>query len=139
MAKDKSGDAPGANGVLAWWRVDGPMREAMEDQARRMRTFAEELQSAYGDGSRSQLELIASTNERFASSLQALARCRQPEDLIAAEAEIANVLLESASAQMRHVFDFGSKIHDCCTAVARDTAAAVRTQASAAAKGSTKT
>ena len=137
MAKDKSGDAPGATSVFAWWRIDGPVREAMEEQSRRLRVFAEELQSAYGDGSRAQLELTAATSERLAGSVQALAQCRKPEDFIAAEAAIANLLLASASAQMRHLFDFSGKIHDCCAAAVRDAAEAARAQTGATARAAT--
>ncbi len=129
MTKDKAGgEAEAKSGILAWWGADGVMREALQAHVERMRAFSTGLQAAYGDGCREQLELVSAANLRLVDSAQAFTRCRKPEDFMSAGADLATAMVEGASAQSRHLFEFGGKVRDCCSDMARDAAESVRGQ-----------
>jgi hypothetical protein len=71
---------------------------------------------------------LLGANERIARSLQEFLRCRQPQDLIAAESNVLATILEEASQQAKTWVELTQKVRDCCAAAAREAAEGIRSQ-----------
>jgi hypothetical protein len=122
------------NAVLAWWGIpNANINGQIDDQMKRLQTFASGLQKACGEAYSDQMRAPLSANERIATSLQELLRCRQPKDVIAAESIVLATILESASLQAKTWVQFTQKVQDCCAAMAREAADEIRKEAAAAA------
>ena len=118
------------NALFAWWGVptaDG--NGTIDRQMKRFQVFASDLQKTYGDAYSHEMEALLKSNERVVRSLQELVRCRQPQDVIAAESDILATLLEGAALQAKTWAELTQKVQDCCAAMARDAADEIRKQA----------
>ena len=115
------------NALFAWWGVPAATGNGQIDgQMKRFRAFTYDLQRAYGEAYSHQLGALFSANERTARSLQEFLRCRQPQDVIAAESNVVATLLEEASQQTKTWIEVTQKVQDCCAAMAREAAADLR-------------
>jgi hypothetical protein len=88
-------------------------------QLGRFQAFASDLQRIYADAYNHQLRGFLTTSERLAQSLQDAMRCRQPQDVLAAEANIVATYLEGASARTRTWLELTQKVQECCATAAR--------------------
>jgi hypothetical protein len=114
------------NGLLAWWGMagsEGNLR--FEGQIKRFQQFAADLQKAYGEAYRQQVEALSAANERLVRSLQGLLLSRKPDELMAAESEILATLLEGASLQAQTWAELGQRVQECCLALASEATAQV--------------
>ena len=117
------------NALFAWWGVPTAGGNGnIDGQMKRFQVFASDLQRTYGEAYSHQMEALFTANQRLVSSLQELARCRQPQDVIAAESDILATLLEGAALQAKTWAELTQKVQDCCAAMARETASEVRKQ-----------
>ena len=90
------------NALLVWWGIPNANWSAnIEGQMKRFQVFASNLQKVYGDAYCNQMEALFTANERLARSFQEFLRCRQPNEVIAAESNILATVLEGASLQAR--------------------------------------
>ncbi len=116
--------------LFSWWGMPQAGGEGdVDGHMRRLQAFATDVQQAYSEAYSRQMETLTTIGERVAGSLQEFLRCRKPQDVIAAEAAVLATLLEGASLQAKAWGDATLKVHDRCTAMAREAAAEFRTQA----------
>ena len=117
------------NATFVWWGVPGTSGNGQIDgQMKRLQAFTSDLQKAYGDAYTKQMSTLLGANERIARSLQEFLRCRQPQDLIAAEANVLATVLEETSQQAKTWVELTQKVQDCCAAAAREAADGIRSQ-----------
>lgn len=116
------------NALLAWWGIPNANSGSIEGQMKHFQILAFDLQSAYGDAYRHQIETMFTANERLARSLQGLLHCRKPHEIIAVESNILATILEGASLQARIWADLVQKAQDCCAALTRERAKEVQKQ-----------
>lgn len=118
------------NAIFAWWGVPNASGNTqINGQMRRFQAFISDLQKAYGETYSNQMATLFSANERIARSLEEFLRCRQPQDVIAAELTVLATILEEASQQARTWIELTQKVQDCCAAMAREAADETRMQA----------
>lgn len=118
------------NALFAWWGVPSSNGNGnIETQMKRFQTFASDLQKTYGEAYSQHMQALFTVNERLAGSLQELMRCRQPQDVIAAESNILATLVEGASLQAKTWVELTQKVQDCCATMAHEAAAEVGRQA----------
>lgn len=117
------------NATFAWWGVPGASGNGQIDgQMKRFQALTSDLQKVYGDAYSKQMGTLLGANERIARSLQEFLRCRQPQDLIAAEANVLATILQETSLQAKTWVELTQKVQDCCAAAAREAAVGLRNQ-----------
>jgi hypothetical protein len=117
------------NALFAWWGVPSSTGNGNIDAPmKRFQSFASDLQRAYGEAYSRQMEALFTANERLGSSVQELLRCRQPQDVLAAESNILAILLEGSSQHAQTWVELTQKVQDCCAAIAREAAEEVHKQ-----------
>lgn len=93
-----------------------------EAQIKRFEGFASDLQKTCSEAYSRRIQALFAANERLTQSFQEVMRCRQPQDLLVAEANIVATMLEGASAQTRAWAEFAQKVEACCAAMLREAA-----------------
>lgn len=118
------------NALFAWWGVPAANGNGQIDgQMKRFQAFTSDLQKTYSEAYSRQMSALFAANERIAGSLQEFLRCRQPQDVIAAESNVLATIMEGASLQAKTWVELTQKVQDCCTAMAREAADEIRQQA----------
>ena len=108
------------NAPLAWWGLQGSdSGDGATRQLGRFQAFASDLQKIYADAYNRQMQGFLTSNERLAQSLQGAMRCREPHDVLAAEANIVATYFEAASARTKTWLELTEKIQECCAAAVR--------------------
>jgi len=109
------------NALLAWWGVpNANAGDRIDAQMKRFQTLISDLQKAHGEALSRQMEALFTVSERVAVSLQDFARCRQPEQVIAAGSNVLATILEGASLQAKTWAQLAQKIQDGCAEMARE-------------------
>lgn len=118
------------NAVFAWWGLsDGDSAGKLDGHFKRFGTFTSDLQKVFGDTYGAQMRTLLGVNERIGRSFQEFLKCRQPQDVIAAEASVLASILEETSLQAKTWLELSQKVQECCAAMARESADAVRQKA----------
>lgn len=118
------------NGVFAWWGLSGADSAGkLDGQFKRFHAFTSDLQRAFGDTYGAQMSTLLGANERIGRSFQEFLKCRQPQDVIAAEASVLAAILEETSLQTKTWLELSRKVQECCAAMVRETADEVRQKA----------
>jgi hypothetical protein len=107
------------NALLAWWGVPSANdTEYIDGQVKRLHVFAANLQKACGDEYFRQVQGTFTANQRLVLSLEALLRCRQPQEVIAVEMGIWATILEGVMRQAQAWTELTRKVQGCCAALA---------------------
>lgn len=115
--------------LFTWWGVPAATGNgSLDRQMKCCQAFASDLQKAYGDTCSRQMEAALAANDRISRSLQDFLRCRQPQDVIAAQSNVFATVLEEVSSQAKVWAELTQKVQDCCAAMARETAAELVTR-----------
>ena len=119
------------NALFAWWGVPlGSANGQIDGQMKRIQAFTSDLQKTYGEAYSRQMSALVAANERIAGSLQEFLRCRQPQDLVAAESHLVATIMEGASQQATAWVELTQKVQDCYAAMARAMADEIRQRVS---------
>ncbi len=118
------------NAVFAWWGLPGGASAGkLDGHFKRFGTFTSDLQRVFGDTYGAQMSALFGANDRIGRSFAELLKCRQPQDVIAAEASVLAAILEETSLQTKTWLELSQKVQECCATMARETADAVRQKA----------
>ncbi|MET1027535.1 MAG: hypothetical protein ABWY00_10225 [Dongiaceae bacterium] len=105
---------PWTNAPIGGWGMApqiGP--DVFETQMKHLQNFAQGLQQAYSETLNKQMEVLNSTGERVAQTMQEMARCQGAGDVLTVETQLATVVLDSASQRTQAWFELGRKLQDC--------------------------
>jgi hypothetical protein len=111
------------NGLLAWWGTARGLGE-FEERFKRFQEFALELQKASAEAAAHEIESIFATREQFIDSMKGLVQSRGPEEVLAAQAAIAETYFTGLAEQAKRWATFAEKTHTCCSEMAREAALA---------------
>lgn len=90
------------NALLGWWGMDStPNMDEIAQQFDRLQNFISDVQKAYFEAAGRQTNAVLDSNDRLARSAQGLLKGRKQADLLAAQAEIVDIVLEAASLHAR--------------------------------------
>jgi hypothetical protein len=110
------------NALLGMWGAPMASGNGMMDVMKRFQQFVSDVQKTCGDAYSGQMQAVMSGNDRLVRSFQDLLGSRQPQDVLAAQSEIWESLLEGASQQATRWAELTQKLQECCAAMARGTA-----------------
>lgn len=96
------------------------------------RSLTTELNDTYRQAAAEQLEASLAANERLSALTRQLVGARDPQTLIATEAEIATCLAETGAANAEIWARTAQQIQDCCGRFVQEATASVQTSASPA-------
>jgi hypothetical protein len=109
------------NPLMAWWQVSNAAHLGrFETQLQGYRRFASDVQKVWSDACRDETVAFLASQKKMASTMQALAQCRRPQDLVAAQSDVIASLLDGASRQAKTWVEFAGKIHDCYAEMTRE-------------------
>lgn len=90
------------NALLGWWGMgSAPDMDAIARQFNRLQNFVSDVQKIYLDAASHHTDAVLDSNDRLARSAQGLLKGRKQADLLAAQAEIVDIVLEAASLHAR--------------------------------------
>ena len=118
------------NDLLSWWKL--PITngaDILQDNLRRMQTLGREMQKVLTESLSSEVKAAIESNEHIRQAFQEMLQSRQPQNVLATEAEIASLFLDRSSQQAKRWSETTQKIGECCMAMARDMAGEARQQA----------
>lgn len=93
--------------------------ELFETQMKHLQNFAQNLQQAYSETLNKQMEVLNSTGERVAQTMQEMLRSQGAGEVLTAESQLASVVLDGASRRAQNWFELGRKLQDCYAGLAR--------------------
>jgi hypothetical protein len=127
------------NDLLAWWKL--PIANGagiVQGNLRGAQTLARELQKVLTESFSSEVSATIESNERIRQAFQDMLQFRQPQNVLATEAEILSLFVERSSQQAKRWSETTQKIGECCMAMAHDMAGETRRQAAEHEKSSPK-
>lgn len=90
------------NALLCWWGMgSAPDMDDFARQFDRLQNFVSDVQKAYLDAASRHTDAMLDSNDRLARSAQGLLKGREQADLLAAQAEIVDIVLEAAALHAR--------------------------------------
>lgn len=105
--------------VLDWWLgPDTSSSAASDDYLYHLRETTLQLQEVMRDCACSQLDCWATANRRLVSALAKLAQTPTLRALMAEQAEITTILMETTAVQLRAAAHAADRTHRCCATLA---------------------
>ena len=119
-----------ANALLFWWGIPNSSRnDDINGQMRRFQVIGSDLQSAYSDAYRRQIEATLTANERLALSFQDFLNSYHMHEIIAVESSALAIVLDGVAAQARTWNELTQTVQDCCGAWRHEGTAEIEGQA----------
>ena len=120
------------NPLSAWLQgLQAHEKGGAEANVKRFERLTGELHKAYSEACSLQMQALVAANDQFTHSLQALMRCRQPEDMIVAESNVLAALCEGLSLRAKTWAEVARKLGGCWSAAAQEAAAEAEKPAAA--------
>lgn len=123
-------DLPGLDRITALfnWRLPDLPRYP-ELPLASFRTFTTRFNDAYHHAASQQLDATLAANERLAGLARQFMSARDPQSLIAAEAEIVTCLAETGATNARIWAETAQQMQECCGQFVQEAAAVVQASA----------
>ena len=110
--------------LLSWWGISGyEDRSGISQQFARLQTFVAEVQNAYLDATSRHLDAIFASNDRLARSAYDLLNNGRRSELSMPQAQIVEIVLESAARHARAWAEFQCQVQEIYSALASPSAA----------------
>ncbi len=127
------------DGLLAWWGFpDAIDNNELEAQANRCQALVVELNELFRNASSRQTQALSTANEEFSRALRELVSAREPGEVMAAQSSLLMALVSELVAQTGAWAELSQRLYDCCSAMARENAAAANERMSRNAPGTPK-
>ncbi|RJL07358.1 hypothetical protein D3P06_01060 [Paracoccus aestuarii] len=127
------------NAITAWWGLPFAGNSgAIDHNLRLWQGFAVKLQKICADAYDAEVNAVSDRTGRLGQSFQALMQCRNPNDLLSAQAQMVAVIHEGASLRAKRWSELSERLHDCCASIAQDAANDLNAQVSEKEQQATK-